>query len=57
MTTESFDAERKRIRGALTNVLCNAMNFPKQATPHLLGRDMTPVIEKATDAVMATLER
>lgn len=45
--------DRKALRGALANVLCNAMNFPPAAVPRILGADMQPLIGKVTDAVIA----
>jgi len=45
--------ERKQLRGALANVLCNASNYPKGVGTRVLGMDMSGLIDKATDAVLA----
>lgn len=42
-----------KVRGSLTNVLCNASNFPE---PHrILGKDVSKVIDVATEAVVEAL--
>lgn len=48
---DSMEAES--LRGALRNVLCNSSNYPKPVDIHILGRDMGPLIDKTTDAVLA----
>lgn len=45
------DEERKRLRGAIGNVLSVASNFPDAVQIRLLGQDMGPLIDKVTDAV------
>lgn len=52
MTDQNPD--RKKLRGALSNVLCNVENYPRPASVHLLGRDMTKLLDKTTDAILAS---
>jgi hypothetical protein len=40
------------IRRAVAPVLVNATNYPDRVTPHILGQDMTPLIEKVVARVM-----
>lgn len=44
---------RDELRGTLSNTLCNASNYPKRAQPHLLGGDMSAVLDKTADAILA----
>lgn len=44
---------RKELQGTLANTMCNASNYPKRAQAHLLGSDMSHVINKTADAVLA----
>lgn len=46
-------ADREAVLRALRPVLCNASNYPRQVQPHILGRDMGPLLAQATDAVLA----
>ncbi|MFC5930897.1 hypothetical protein D6T64_11950 [Cryobacterium melibiosiphilum] len=43
---------RDELRGVVGNVLVNASNFPAKAAPHLLGRDMGPLIDKTADELI-----
>lgn len=45
--------ERKELTGTLSNTICNASNYPKRAQPHLLGSDMSHVINKTADSLLA----
>ena len=45
-------AARDELRGVIGNVLVNANNYPEKAAPHLLGRDMGPLLDKTTDALI-----
>jgi hypothetical protein len=45
--------EQEKLRIAVSNVLCNASNFPDGVGVRVLGRDMRPLIEKVMDAVIA----
>lgn len=45
--------ERKELTGTLANTICNASNYPKRAQPHLLGSDMSHVINKTADSLLA----
>lgn len=47
------DDEREAARRALTGALVNAGNYPPKVTPHILGQDMAPLIDKAADAILA----
>jgi hypothetical protein len=49
---EEPEHERKVLRGALLNVLCNASNFPTPVQRHLLGQPMGPLVEKVADAIL-----
>ena len=49
---EVADRERDALRGALTNVLSNASNFPQIVQSRLLGQDMEPLTTKVIDAVL-----
>jgi hypothetical protein len=48
MTTEHTST----LRGALSNALCNASNFPRRVQPYLLGQDMGPLLDATTDAIL-----
>lgn len=48
-----MSAEREELRGTLSNTICNASNYPGEAPVHLLGRDMSTVLDKTTDALLA----
>ena len=45
--------DRKELTGTLANTICNASNYPKRAQPHLLGSDMSHVINKTADTLLA----
>lgn len=47
------EAERDELRGALANTICNATNYPRRAQPYLLGGDMSTVLNKTADALLA----
>jgi len=44
---------RKALRGALGDVLCNAMNFPEKVQSRILGQDMRPLMDATTGAILA----
>lgn len=44
---------RDELRGTLSNTICNASNYTKRAQPHLLGSDMSVVLDKTADAILA----
>lgn len=44
---------RDELLGTLSNTICNASNYPDKAVPHLLGGDMSKVIDKTADAILA----
>ena len=46
---------REALRGALSNVLCNAMNYPPAVRTRVLGQDMTPLLDGTADAIVALL--
>lgn len=46
------DQTNIRLRNALTNVLTNAMVYPEGVRHHVLGRNMTNVIDVAAEAVL-----
>lgn len=48
---------REQLRGALTNVLSNATNYPEKVQTRLLGQDMGPLTEKVTDVALAVFEQ
>jgi hypothetical protein len=52
---QPVQVEVTAVRNAIANVLVNASNHPKKVTSHLLGQDMTPLIDKVTGAVVAAL--
>jgi hypothetical protein len=41
------------LRGTLSNTICNASNYTQRAQPHLLGSDMSGVLDKTADAILA----
>lgn len=45
--------ERDDLRGTLANTICNASNYPPKATPYLLGGDMSEVLDRTADAILA----
>ena len=44
---------RDELRGTLSNTICNASNYAKRAQPLLLGSDMSGVLDKTADAILA----
>jgi len=44
---------RDELLGTLCNTVCNASNYTKRAQPYLLGSDMSIVLDKTTDAILA----
>jgi len=44
---------RDELRGTLSNTICNASHYPKRAQPYLLGGDMSDVLDKTSDALLA----
>ena len=46
---------RDHLRGALTNVLSNASNYPEKAQSRILGQDVGPLTDRATDAALSAL--
>lgn len=42
------------LASTLSNVLCNASNFPPRVAVRILGQDMRPLIEHTTDAVLTS---
>jgi hypothetical protein len=45
--------ERDELRGALSNSVCNASLYTKRAQPYLLGSDMSAVLDKTVDNLLA----
>lgn len=45
--------ERDELRGTLSNTICNASFYPKRAQPYLLGGDMSDVLDRTADALLA----
>lgn len=46
---------KRDVRDAVGGVLFNVSNFPREAQTRLLGRDMAPLRDKITDAVLDAL--
>ena len=44
--------DEQKVRNAVMNVICNAMNFPKPASVYILGQDMGPLGGKIVAAVL-----
>lgn len=44
---------RDEVRSAVGSVLANASNYPEATQPHILGRDLSELIEAKTDALLA----
>lgn len=44
---------RDELRGTLSNIICNASNYTRRAQPYLLGSDMSTVLNKTADAILA----
>jgi len=44
--------EEDALRSKLGAVLVNAANYPRAVQPHILGRDLGPLISKAVSAVV-----
>jgi hypothetical protein len=44
---------RDELRGTLSNTICNASNYTKRAQPYLLGSDMSAVLDKTADNILA----
>lgn len=49
----SENTERQELRGTLSNTICNASFYPERAQPFLLGGDMTELLDRTADAVLA----
>lgn len=49
----SFEEEREELRGTLCNSICNVSLYTKRAQPYLLGGDMSAVLDKTADNVLA----
>ena len=45
----------KSVHVAVMHVICDAMNFPRAISPHVLGQDMRLLGNKITSAVLAVL--
>jgi hypothetical protein len=41
------------VRSALASVLCNAANYPAEVGAHILGRDLSRLVDAATAAALA----
>lgn len=48
-----MSADRDELRGTLSNTICNASFYPDRAVPYLLGGDMSEVLDKTADALIA----
>ena len=48
-----MSTERDELRGTLSNTICNASFYPPRAQPYLLGGDMSEVLDRTTEAVLA----
>lgn len=46
-------SSRDELRGTVSNTVCNASNYTKRAQPYLLGSDMSAVLDKTADALLA----
>jgi hypothetical protein len=46
-------SDRDELRGTLANTICNASLYAKRAQPHLLGSDMSEVLDRTADAILA----
>jgi len=46
-------SERDDMRGVLSNTICNASLYTKRAQPYLLGSDMSRVLDKTADNLIA----
>lgn len=53
MTTTEQTNERDQLRGTLANTICNASLYARRAQPYLLGSDMSDVLDKTADAIVA----
>lgn len=51
--TPPHGTDRAALRKAVQPVLWNASNYPRKAQPHILGQDITPLVDQVTDAVFA----
>lgn len=45
------------LRNAIAQALTNSANYPRQVQPHILGRDMSGLINAVTAAVEAVQDR
>jgi hypothetical protein len=46
-------SSRDELRGTLSNTVCNASLYTKRAQPYLLGSDMSAVLDRTADAILA----
>ena len=46
-------SERDELRGTVSNVVCNVSFYPERAQPYLLGGNMSGVLDRAADAILA----
>jgi len=49
--------DQEAIYSAIGSVLSNASNFPDKVIPHILGRDLGPLIAKTTNTVIKALQQ
>lgn len=54
-TISAGEMTRRKVQSAVGGVLFNVSNFPQEAQTRLLGRDMAPLRDKITDAVLDAL--
>lgn len=53
--TQPATADRETLRNAIGAVLVNASNYPEQVQSRLLGRDLTDLIDRTTDAASGVI--
>lgn len=46
-----YTHETSPTRQAIAGIVCNVFNWPDKVSPHLLGRDLSEVLDKIADAV------
>lgn len=48
-----MSTERDELRGTLSNTVCNVSFYSERVQSHLLGSDMSRVLDKTADALLA----
>ena len=54
LAPETKQVSREQLRSRVGKALTNAMNYPRAVRPHILGRDLSGLIDSVIDALLAS---